>query len=77
MRRDENTPVRIALKEALQPTEGKKGRPKNTWLKTIVNDLKGSEHQIDIKKSEQTLQTLISITKDRNKWRKFIGTLIQ
>ena len=69
MRRNENTPVRIALKEALKPTKGKRGRPSITWLKTIANDLKDSDFAINIKHPQETLQTLISITKDRKKWK--------
>ena len=77
MRRDERTPVRIALKEALKPTDGKKGRPKITWLRTIANDLSESEHPINIKHPEETLHTLHSITQDRKEWRRIVGTLMQ
>ena len=74
MRRDEKTPVRIALKEALQPTDGKRGRPKNTWLKTIAKDLRGI---IDINKTEESLNKLVSITENRAKWRDTVRTLLQ
>ena len=77
MRRGENTPVRIALKEALKPTVGKRGRPKNTWLKTIAKDLRGSEFEINISKPEETLQKLVNITEDRVKWRDTVRTLLQ
>ena len=77
MRRNENTPIRIALKKALNPTEGKRGRPKITWLKTVTNDLKVSAYVINIKNPQETLQTLISITEDRNKWRDIVRTLMQ
>ena len=77
MRRNENTPVRIALKEALKPTRGKRGRPAITWLKTIANDLKDSDYAIDLKNPEETLQTLISVTQDRKKWREVVRTLMQ
>ena len=77
MRRHEKTPIRIALAEALTPTEGKRGRPYHTWLKTVANDLKDSDFAIDTKHPHETLQTLISITQDRKKWRDIVRTLMQ
>ena len=77
MRRHEETPVQLALKEALRPAEGKVGRPKITWLRTIANDLKDSAYVIDIKNQQETLTTLTSITKDRQNWRKIVGTLMR
>ena len=77
MRLDDNTPVRIALKEALTPTETKKGRPKMTWIKTIADDLNRRSIVINIKRPEETLQTLLRITEDRQKWKEETGTLMQ
>ena len=55
MRRHEKTPIRIALAEALTPTEGKRGRPYHTWLKTVANDLKDSDFAINTKHPQETL----------------------
>ena len=77
MRRHDQTPVQIALKEALRPAEGKVGRPKITWLRTIANDLKDSTHAINIKHQQETLTTLTSITQDRQNWRRVVGTLMR
>ena len=76
MRRDESTPVRIALEEALKPTDGKRGRPKNTWIKTIANDLSGSNYGINISKPKEMLKKLVGITNDRKKWRDIVRELL-
>ena len=77
MRLDILTPVRIALKEALTPVQNKRGRPKNTWLKTVINDLTEGGIVIRLNKPEEILETLINITKDRKLWKRKIGTLMQ
>ena len=46
MRLDPETPARIALKEAMKPTQRKRGRPPATWLSVIQNDL--NKRNIDI-----------------------------
>ena len=61
MRLDNNTPVHIALKEALTPTETKRGSPKMLWIKTIADDLNRRGIVINIKCPEETLQTLLRI----------------
>ena len=77
MRLDDHTPVRIALKEALTPTETKRGRPKMTWIKTIADDLNRKGIVINIKRPEETLQTLLLVAEDRQKWKEVTGTLMQ
>ena len=79
MREDEKTPVRIAIKEALTPAKAKRGRPKNTWLKTIANDLNrgGFEINVNNHNPEETVQKLISITQDRKTWKVITETLMQ
>ena len=77
MRLNENTPVRIALNEALTPTRNKVGRPKDTWLKTIADDLNSGGYVINTKRREETMNTLLSITQDRKKWRSIVKTLMQ
>ena len=77
MRLNANTPVRIALNEALSLTQTKRGHPKHTWLKTISDDMNSGGIVINTKRPEETIQTLISITKDRKKWRNVVKTLMQ
>ena len=77
MRLNEETPVRIALKKAIDTTGAKVGRPKHTWLRTVINDLNSGGININLRNPEQTLQTLLRITQDRKTWRKTIGTLMQ
>ena len=77
MRLDDNTPVRKALEEALKPAGKKRGRPKVTWLNTIIKDLSKGNIIIDINKSEETIETLTKITEDRKKWKEIIKLLIQ
>ena len=77
MRLDILTPVRIALKEALTPVQNKRGRPKNTWLKTVINDLSEGGIVFRLNKPEEILETLTNITRDRNLWKRKIETLVQ
>ena len=77
MRLDTNTPVRIALKEALLPVVNKRGRPKFTWLKTVFDDLFGGGIIVNVRKPEDAINNLTNITRDRKEWRKVIKTLMQ
>ena len=77
MRLNDNTPVRIALKEALTPAGKKRGRPKLTWLKTIVEDLKLGGIVLNLKRPESVLEILTNITEDRKKWVDTIKGLMQ
>ena len=40
LRLDENTPAKKALKEFCKETQTPRGRPKTTWLQTVINDIK-------------------------------------
>ena len=63
MRMQTDTPARIALKEALQPTTKKRGKAQTTWLKTTKKDL---AHTIEIDiyhcSAEETTSRLESLT---------------
>ena len=58
MRLNENTPVRIALREALNPAGKKRERAKFTWLKTIFEDLKLGGIELNLNRPESVLQGL-------------------
>ena len=77
MRLDKNTPVGITLKETLLPVINKIGRPKITWLKTVVGDLFEGGIIVNVRNPEEAINTLINITRDRKKWSKVVGTLMQ
>ena len=72
MRLDDNTPVRIHRSQLKY-----RGRPKMTWMKTIADDLNRRGIVINIKRPEETLQTLLRITEDRQKWKEVTGPLMQ
>ena len=65
MRLPVDTPARLALKERLRSVQNKKGRPKNTWVKTIKKDLEVANINIDLNNNLETISILEEITKDR------------
>ena len=67
MRLHNNTPVKIALKESFSPYVNKTGRPANTWLATIRNDLKKGNINIDTK-SRESFVLIENLTSDRTDW---------
>ena len=78
MRMQTDTPARIALKEALQPTTKKRGKAQTTWLKTIEKDL---AHTIEIDiyhcSAEETTSRLESLTLDRNSWKSTVKNIVE
>ena len=63
MRLPEETPARIALQEALKPVRRPAGRPKQTWIATINQDLKNLNPDLQLGTSQ-----LEEDTADRKKW---------
>ena len=74
---DENTPAKRALKEALRPERRPVGRPTLTWLDIVKKDLETGNIIINLKRQEQTLKTLVDVTRDRKIWRKTVKELMQ
>ena len=67
-RMDESTPAKQALIETIkQNTIRKQGKPKLTWLQTVINDLKelGIIPNIDFK-------NIFELANDRDRWRSTI-----
>ena len=62
MRLNAETPVRKLLNEALSITKKNKGRPKTTWLNTIMKDL--LKDNIDVRKTSaiETITILTNLT---------------
>ena len=58
MRLHKETPVRIALKEVSTQITNGKGRPKRTWLKTIVNDLAQGEVVVRLDNADKAIQNV-------------------
>ena len=58
----EDTPVKIALKEAQRKTKKRRGRPKTTYLKQIENNLKTLIEPIDC------MEDATEIAQNRQKW---------
>ena len=75
MRLDSETPIRTAIKEAFKTNKNKVGRPYQTWLQTIKDDLKVIN--IDISRNNlDPIQTLIENTEDRNGWRQKVTEVL-
>ena len=77
MRLNAETPVRKSSNEALSITKKNKGRPKTTWLNTIMKDL--LKDNIDIRKTSviETITILTNLTSDRKLWRNRVCKLMQ
>ena len=65
MRLREETPARIALREALKPVRRPAGRPKQTWIATINKDLKNLNPDLH---QELGTSQLEEDTADRKNW---------
>ena len=72
MRLKENTPVLIALREALTPARTTPGRPKNTWLKTVFHDLAQGDIHLKAHSVDEVIRTLKNITRNRKVGRRIL-----
>ena len=63
----EKTPVRLALKESINNTRRKFGRPKLTWLNTIKKDLLLFNIELDLNLNEIQIESHLSGTDKRQK----------
>ena len=78
MRMPNDTPARISMYEALQPSTKKRGKTPTTWLKVIEKDLTNIIH-LDIHKNnaDTTIAHLTRVTVDTNKWLKIIKNIMK
>ena len=67
LRLPENTPVHLALQEALAPCRRPPGKPKTTWISKISSDLKSINKSLNLQSS--LLQPLAA---DRLVWRQLV-----
>ena len=59
----EKTPVRLALKESINNTRRKFGRPKLTWLNTIKKDLLLFNIELDLNLNEIQIESHLGTDK--------------
>ena len=76
MRLSEKTPARRALDVALTPAKRPVGRPITRWLDTIKSDLARNNIKINLNNKQETISTLINVTKDRQKWRETVKLIL-
>ena len=73
MRLYPNTPARLALQEFVRPTKKPKGKPKQTWLDNIKQDLLTANIDIDYKKQpHESIEKLANLTQHRDSWRAIV-----
>ena len=75
MRLSEETPVRIAIYENFKNDKYKVGRPKQTWLQTVKEDMSKINIVLNLR-DPQSIKLLIDLTKDRENWRKTVKTVL-
>ena len=66
LRLPDGTPVKLAFKEHLNKAKGNRGRPKQTWIRKMNNDLK----QIN-----KTGNELAESNYKREKWKRTVARL--
>ena len=69
MRLPDESPARLALKEALRPVKRPSGKPKLTWLGLITKELAQVHVTLDIDR----LQEVVELANDREAWAALIG----
>ncbi len=70
MRLHPDTPARLALDEFVRPTKHPRGKPKQTWLENIKQDLHTADIDFDYKKHpNKSTERLAELTSDRENWR--------
>ena len=74
MQLPDNCPIKLSLKEVLQPCKDKRGRPKHTWISTIKNVLK--KVNIDVKHNYETYEKLVELSSDRSSWKNIISDVL-
>ena len=68
-RLDEDTPARLALKEACREVKKNIGRSKTTWIQTVKNDIRNSGLLVNLDDDESFFNELGEICKDRLRWK--------
>ena len=79
MRLEDETPAKKAFYESLKPQKRKVGKPAQTWIKTIENDLKIIDINLKIDNKTQpevTIDFLKRYTNDRLTWKKIVQDIM-
>ena len=69
MRLNEETPARKALNKFIEPVKNKVGRPKQTWLATVKDDLKNLNLPKD---NMHFVSRLDELASDRKEWKRVV-----
>ena len=75
MRLPEDTPIKIAIRENFKVIKNKTGRPKQTWLRTIRDDLMKINITLDLNKKD-SIKLLTDLIKDRKNWKKPVKAVL-
>ena len=77
MRLSNNTPAKLALKKYLEPKKKPSGKPKRTWIKQILEDIKNNSNIITHQKDERLeINELKEICGDRKRWRRVVRDMM-
>ena len=75
LRLSEETPARKALAKYCEPSTRPIGRPKTTWIATVMKDLEYSHIQLTQDLVED-IKTITEECSDREEWRYFVDSTI-
>ena len=75
IRLPEDTPIKIAITENFKKSKNKMGRPKQTWLRTIRDDLMKINIKLDLD-DKDSIKVLTDLTKDRKNWKQTIKVVL-
>ena len=78
MRLEESTPARKALFEVLTPAKKNIGRPPQTWINIIEEDLARINITLNVQTTpmQTTIEVLMQLTTDRVQWRKTVKDIM-
>ena len=78
MRLEESTPARKALFEILTPAKKNIGRPPQTWINIIEEDLARINITLNVQTTpmQTTIEVLMQLTTDRVQWRKTVTDIM-
>ena len=76
LRLPEQTPARLALEKFISPAKKPIGRPKNTWLELVFNDLRKYSNIVLQKTDQENVNILTQICSNRNVWNRTISSMM-
>ena len=76
LRLPKTTPARKALQKFVEPAKKPVGRPKTTWLSTILSDIKKYSSINLVNDDVVNLDILEKLCSDRKVWKKTVGSIM-